>query len=95
MRKTGINRPITGVLGAVPGIGVAPTSFSQVADGKYTSTIYTLIRDGRFADAIKLLYNQLQLSPKSRAALSLLGYCYYQNQAFADAADWYTYLMQL
>jgi len=27
--------------------------------------------------------------PKSRAALSLLGYCYYQVQDFMSAANWY------
>lgn len=32
---------------------------------------------------------------QSRAALSLLGYCYYQNQDFVNAADCYEQLMLL
>ena len=32
---------------------------------------------------------------QSRAALSLLGYCYYQSQDFVNAADCYEQLMML
>ena len=36
---------------------------------------------------IKLIFNDLFFS-QSRAALSLLGYCYFQVQSFDKAADW-------
>jgi tetratricopeptide repeat protein 30 len=60
----------------------------QVPEGKYTSTIYTFIKDGRYLDVIKILSNEMQTFPKSRAALSLLGYCYYQIQDYSNAATW-------
>ena len=71
------------------GSGVTPTSFTQIPEGKYTLTIYSFIRDGRFQDVIKILSNELGTSPKNRAALSLLGYSYYQIQDFPAASDWY------
>ena len=36
---------------------------------------------------IKLIFNDFFFS-QSRAALSLLGYCYFQVQSFDAAADW-------
>ena len=75
---------------ALPGAGgsFVPVSLFQVPEGKYTYTIYSYIRDGRFADVIKILTNELQTFPKSRAALSLLAYCYYQIQDYAESAGW-------
>jgi len=55
---------------------------------KYTYTIYSYIKDQKFQDVIKILNNELQMFPKSRAALSLLGYCYYQVQDFMAASNW-------
>jgi len=57
-----------------------------------TATVYTLIREEKFAEAIQVLSNQLQMFPRSRAALSLLGYCFYQVQDFNQAADKYELL---
>jgi tetratricopeptide repeat protein 30 len=51
-----------------------------VRDGDFTSTIYGHIKQGRYADTIKILSHQLKLQPNARAALSLLGYCYYHTQ---------------
>ncbi|XP_055507199.1 tetratricopeptide repeat protein 30A isoform X1 [Leucoraja erinacea] len=67
----------------------------QIKDGEYTTTIYKLIRDGRYGEAIHVLNNELQKHAKSRAALSLLGYCYYQMQDFLNAADCYEQLVQI
>ncbi len=35
---------------------------------------------------------ELQFSPRNRAALSLLGYCYFYVQDYAQAADMYDQL---
>lgn len=70
--------------------GVAPT-----ADGEFTAAIYGLIRAGRFAEAVGILSSELQRSCRSRAGLSLLGYCYYQLQDFAAAAECYEQLGSL
>jgi hypothetical protein len=35
---------------------------AAIADGAYTQTIYTLIRDHKFSEAIKILQYQLQAS---------------------------------
>ncbi|XP_006000165.1 intraflagellar transport protein 70A [Latimeria chalumnae] len=67
----------------------------QIKDGEFTATIYKLIRDGRYGEAIHVISNELQKHFKSRAALSLLGYCYYQMQDFVNAADCYEQLTQL
>ncbi|KAJ3038123.1 Tetratricopeptide repeat protein 30A [Rhizophlyctis rosea] len=81
---------------ALPGAGgsFVPVSLFQVPEGKYTYTIYSYIRDGRFTDVIKILTNELQTFPKSRAALSLLAYCYYQIQDYAESAGCYEQLVR-
>ena len=43
-------------------------------------------------DVINILTNELQFNPRNRAALSLLGYCYYHVQDFENAADMYDQL---
>jgi hypothetical protein len=57
-----------------------------IPEGKATATIYGLIREQKYGDAINLLNVELQNFPRSRAALSLLGYCYYYLQDFRAAA---------
>nr|XP_020032214.1 tetratricopeptide repeat protein 30A2-like [Castor canadensis] len=74
---------------------MAPQSGSQIPDGEVTAVVYRLIRDARYADAVQLLGAELQHSPRSRAGLSLLGYCYYRLQEFALAAECYEQLGQL
>lgn len=62
---------------------------------QYTSTIYTAIRDQRYQDAISVLLIEFQNFPKSRAALSLLGYCYYRIGDFTTAAQSYEQLVSI
>lgn len=80
---------IPGLAGTVMPGGANGAFLSQIQDGQMTATVYTLIREEKFAEAIHVLSNQLQMFPRSRAALSLLGYCYYQVQDFNQAADKY------
>jgi tetratricopeptide repeat protein 30 len=51
--------------------------FRAVPDGQYTQTIYSLIRDQKYHEVIDILTNELQFSPRNRAALSLLGFSYF------------------
>ncbi|XP_064618669.1 intraflagellar transport protein 70A-like [Lineus longissimus] len=67
----------------------------QMKEGEYTATVYGMIKDQRYGEAINILTNQLQTHSKSRAALSLLGYCYYQMQDFVNASDCYEQLQML
>uniref|UniRef100_F7EJA9 Tetratricopeptide repeat protein 30 n=1 Tax=Xenopus tropicalis TaxID=8364 RepID=F7EJA9_XENTR len=67
----------------------------QIKDGEYTATIYKLIKEARYGEAIQILSNELQKQYRSRAGLSLLGYCYYQIQDFVNAADCYEQLIQI
>ncbi|KAG5877801.1 hypothetical protein JTB14_036823 [Gonioctena quinquepunctata] len=60
-------------------------------DGDFTKTIYTLIKDNRFGDAIKMLHG-ISESNSTRAGLSLLAYCYFYIQDFANAANYYEQL---
>ncbi len=59
---------------------------TRLNEGNKTQVIYGMIRDGKYADVIKILTNELNSHPRSRAALSLLGYTYYFMQDFANAA---------
>ncbi|KAE8282743.1 Tetratricopeptide repeat protein 30A [Larimichthys crocea] len=68
---------------------------TAIKDGEYTATIYKLIKDGQYVEAIHILNGQLQKHTKSRAALSLLGYCYYHLQDFTNSAECYEQLTQL
>uniref|UniRef100_A0A3Q3XPA5 Tetratricopeptide repeat protein 30 n=1 Tax=Mola mola TaxID=94237 RepID=A0A3Q3XPA5_MOLML len=54
---------------------------TTIKDGEYTATIYKLVR--------------MSAKAKSRAALSLLGYCYYHIQDFSSSAECYEQLTQL
>ncbi len=66
----------------------------KVGDGNKTQIVYTMIRDGQYTEAIKTLNQELANHPKSRAALSLLGYCYYYMQDFGNAAQTYEQLVK-
>ncbi|XP_026763849.1 tetratricopeptide repeat protein 30A [Galleria mellonella] len=65
--------------------------YLQIKDGQYTKTIYTMIKEARYEDAIKALNDAINFTP-NRAGLSLLGYCYYRTQAFVEAANCYEQL---
>lgn len=68
---------------------------ASLPTGQYTSTIYGAIKDKRYVDAIDILLLEIQNFPRSRAALSLLGYCYYNSNDFASAAHSYEQLIVL
>ena len=61
--------------------------------GQYTSTIYGAIKEGRYLEAIDILQIEIQNFPRSRAALSLLGYCYYHIGDFVGAVQSYEQLV--
>ena len=64
----------------------------EIKDGEYTSTIYTLIKEQRYVEAINILNYIYDSNPTSRAALSLLAYCYYYMQDYVNAANCYEQL---
>ncbi|XP_067271078.1 intraflagellar transport protein 70A isoform X4 [Pseudorasbora parva] len=68
---------------------------TTIKDGEYTATVYKMIKEGRYGEAIHILSKEHQKHTKSRAALSLLGYCYYHMQDFTNAAECYEQLTQL
>ena len=53
------------------------------------------IRDNKFTEAMRILQYELQRNPESRAALSLLGYCYHHIQDYIMAAECYEKLSEL
>eukprot|EP00823_Brevimastigomonas_motovehiculus_P004022 TRINITY_DN2574_c0_g1_i1.p1 TRINITY_DN2574_c0_g1~~TRINITY_DN2574_c0_g1_i1.p1 ORF type:complete len:661 (+),score=182.05 TRINITY_DN2574_c0_g1_i1:50-2032(+) len=63
-------------------------------EGNKTNVIYSLIRDMKYADAIKQLNVEVSKHPRSRSALSLLGYCFYHQQDFKSAANVYDQLVR-
>lgn len=63
--------------------------------GQYTTTVYTAIKEQRYFDAIDILQIELQNFPRSRAALSLLGFCYYHVGDFATATQFYESLVSI
>lgn len=65
---------------------------AHINDGEYTKAIYSMIKEGLFKEAIAVLNQQFQANTNSRAALSLLGYCYYFTQDFVNAANCYEHL---
>ncbi|XP_072037148.1 intraflagellar transport protein 70A-like [Amphiura filiformis] len=67
----------------------------DIKDGEFTATVYNLIREGKYSDAIQILSVEIQNHPRSRAALSLLGYCYFHVQDYINASESYEQLMQL
>ncbi|KAM3722090.1 Tetratricopeptide repeat protein 30A [Dirofilaria immitis] len=69
--------------------------FAPIKDGEFTSTIYGMIKEGKYENAIRSLQYELQRMPNSRAALSLLGYCHFYQQEYVEAATYYEQLVQL
>lgn len=66
----------------------------QPVAGNKTGLVYSLIRDQKYGEAIRLLNVELQNFPKSRAALSLLGYCHFFVQDFQAAVEAYELLVR-
>lgn len=67
---------------------------NEIRFGEYTTIVYTLINEQRYADAISILCKIPEAST-NRAGLSLLAHCYYQCQEFIDAANCYEQLCEL
>ena len=61
---------------------------AMLPEGRVTATIYGLIKEEKYDDAILILSEFRQSFAKSRAALSLLAYCFYQVGDFGGAAEW-------
>jgi len=68
---------------------------ARVGEGNKTHAVYTLISEQKYQEAIKLLSAELTAHPKSRAALSLLGHCYYYIQDFPNCVQVYEQLTRL
>eukprot|EP00095_Tigriopus_kingsejongensis_P001560 maker-scaffold137_size321222-snap-gene-2.22 protein:Tk01560 transcript:maker-scaffold137_size321222-snap-gene-2.22-mRNA-1 annotation:"tetratricopeptide repeat protein 30" len=64
----------------------------EIKDGEYTKTIYSMIKEQRYGEAIQVLNFIYDTNPTSRAALSLLAYCYFYTQDFVNAANCYEQL---
>ena len=67
----------------------------QMADGQYTAVIYGHIKDKKYDEVVRLLGVEQQNFPRSRAALSLLGHCYYMLQDFHNAVQMYEALIKI
>jgi tetratricopeptide repeat protein 30 len=67
---------------------------NNLYEGQYTSFIYGLIKEENYTEAIRILNMQLEMNPRSRAALSLLGYCNYLSSNFAVSAEMYEQLIK-
>lgn len=67
----------------------------SMLDGQYTTTVYNCIKEQQYSEAIEILQLELQNFPRSRAALSLLGYCCYQISDFLSAEIFYEQLVQI
>ncbi|CAH8299906.1 unnamed protein product [Schistosoma turkestanicum] len=67
----------------------------KMKEGEFTAAIYGAIKDQKYKETVNILNQQLLVHPTSRAALSLLGYCYYQLQDFVSASDCYEQLTQI
>nr|CCC89909.1 unnamed protein product [Trypanosoma congolense IL3000] len=68
---------------------------AKIQDGNFTATVYGYIRDHKYDEAIEVLLLQLEEFPKSRAAISLIAYCYYHVGDFAEAARMYQQLVKV
>ncbi len=64
----------------------------EIKDGEYTKTIYSMIKEQRYNEAIAALSIIYDSHPTSRAALSLLAHCYFYTQDFVNAANCYEQL---
>lgn len=68
---------------------------NQIKDGQFTLTIYGYLRMKKYSEVIDMLFHQRFMNPTSRAALSLLAYCYFQTHDFVRASDCYEQLTHL
>ncbi|KAI3387051.1 hypothetical protein SNEBB_001270 [Seison nebaliae] len=68
----------------------------NVKEGQFTTVIYSLIKEFKYSDAVDILNDQLVvLGGENIAALSLVGYCYFQLEDYISASDAYEKLFEL
>ncbi|KAH0790545.1 TPR Domain containing protein [Histomonas meleagridis] len=65
------------------------------ANENYTRTIYSLIADENYNEALRMLTNELHSYPDSTAIHSLMAYCYWQQEDYQKACQSYAKLVQL
>ena len=63
----------------------------RIPEGQKTRTIYNLIKEERYQDAIRHLNIELQFCPKSRV-MSILAYCHFMSQDYTSASQTYEQL---
>lgn len=91
MSHTSMGRPQT-TSGGGTTLGRMQT---QIQEGNFTSVIYGLIRDHHYDEAVELLAAQLDEFPRSRAAISLMAYCYYHMGDYHNASRMYEQLTKI
>jgi len=79
------------VAGTAMGTSVAGMQ-RPVAEGRFTSTVYKLVREQKYEDVVRLLQQELLTNPTSRAALSLTAYAQYHLGNYDIAAQHYEQL---
>uniref|UniRef100_T1IR79 Tetratricopeptide repeat protein 30 n=1 Tax=Strigamia maritima TaxID=126957 RepID=T1IR79_STRMM len=67
----------------------------RIKDGEYTKTVFTMIKEQKYKEAIQVLTQIYESNQSSRAALSLLAYCHYYLQNYSEAAGFYEQLSLL
>jgi len=89
--------PQTGMRTAVgTSAGTSAAGFGGgIREGKFTEQIYSMIRDQKYHDAVAVLSTKVLEFPNSRAATSLLAYCYYHVGDFQNAIGLYERLTKL
>ena len=89
--------PQTGMRTAVgTSAGASAAGFGGgIREGKFTEQIYSMIRDQKHQEAIAVLSTKVLEFPNSRAATSLLAYCYYYVGDFQQAIGLYERLTKL
>ncbi|CCW59539.1 unnamed protein product [Phytomonas sp. EM1] len=95
---TGMRAPMTGSMRPTTTSGGGTTLGriqAQVQEGTFTATVYGYIRDHQYAEAVELLITQLEEFPRSRAALSLIAYCYYMMGEYMESAKLYEQLVHV
>eukprot|EP01006_Ploeotia_vitrea_P056421 TRINITY_DN68099_c2_g17_i1.p1 TRINITY_DN68099_c2_g17~~TRINITY_DN68099_c2_g17_i1.p1 ORF type:complete len:679 (-),score=66.10 TRINITY_DN68099_c2_g17_i1:114-2150(-) len=86
-------RPMT-MMGGAGSLGMRHPNFGS-APGTYTQTVYTMIKEGKFEEVVKILSHELENFPRSRAALSLLGYSHYNLGNYQEASHMYEQLTKI
>lgn len=94
------NATMGGTMAPRPQTGSGGTTLGRlqqvVPEGAFTQTVYSLIRDHRYDEAVEILTVQLEGNfPRNRAAMSLIAYCLYHMGDYSGAANMYDQLAKL